>query len=210
MKHGLLAFSFLFLTFSSAHAQSLPSFIQLPGAPALGSQEDQSDYEQTLAYQNSRTADDCARAATEVKITLSSFFGAPYGPLSSQEVSHYSKMFEDLYTELSGYIGSTKKQWSRPRPFVTHTDIKPCIKLDSSFSYPSGHSATSEFYARVLSVVLPDRADALKARAKQIALDRNIGGVHYPSDVRDGSLLGDQIFDYEVQSEGLMDKIQSY
>lgn len=79
--------------------------------------------------------------------------------------------------------------------------------MESSFSYPSGHSALAEFYARILSIALPDRAADFKARALQIAQDRMIGGVHYPTDVRDGVLLGDQIFDDENQNGALVTSI---
>ncbi len=212
MIQKLTALLFLSLLTTSAHAQvqSLPDFVQLPGPPATGSAEDQADYAQNLALQISRTPDDCARASTEVKITLASFFGAPYGPLSDQEVSRYNQLFENLYLEANGYIGIAKQQWQRPRPYVAHPDLKPCIKLESSSSYPSGHSALAEFYARVLIVLFPDRSEVMKARAKQIALDRNIGGVHYPSDIRDGNLLGDQIFDHEDLNGDLTRKILSY
>lgn len=209
-KFTTFLFLSLFTTSAYAQIQPLPDFVQLPGAPATGSAEDQSDYAQNLSLQNSRTPDDCARAATEVKITLASFFGSPFGPLSDQEVSRYNQLFESLYLEANGYISITKQQWQRPRPYIAHPDLKPCIKLESSFSYPSGHSALAEFYARALIVLFPDRADVLKARAKQIALDRNIGGVHYPSDIRDGNLLGDQIFDHEDQTGDLTRKILSF
>jgi len=100
------------------------------------------------------------------------------------------------------YIGDAKKHWSRLRPYLTHPDLTPCIKKESSFSYPSGHSALSHYYMHILEVLLPNKKAAIDARADQIAYDRLVGGVHYPSDIRDGKLLGDEIYDYVSQQSG--------
>jgi acid phosphatase (class A) len=208
MKTTLLVFALVCSVSSSSFAFDFAPF-NLPGAPALGSPEDQSDYEQVLQYQTVRTTADCARATSEESITLATFYGAPYGPLTADEVTHWSAFVNGLYMTAQIPIGLAKAQWKRPRPFKSHSDIHPCIKLEPSYSYPSGHSAISEFYARVLSVAFPDRATAFKTRALQIALDRSVGGVHYPSDIRDGNLMGDQIYDSENQNGALEKRIHA-
>lgn len=203
----LVASFFILFTCPSFAQSNLGSLFNLPGAPVAGSAEDIADYQAVLNAQNSRTATDCARATLEVKINLDHFFGAPYGNLTADEVSHWTSFISTESIAAGNTIAAAKSKWSRPRPFVSHTDIQPCIKMESSFSYPSGHSALAEFYARILSIALPDRAADFKARALQIAQDRMIGGVHYPTDVRDGVLLGDQIFDDENQNGALVTSI---
>jgi acid phosphatase (class A) len=47
--------------------------------------------------------------------------------------------------------------------------------------------------ATVLSLILPTKKEKLMARADQIALDRVIGGVHHPSDIREGKHLADLV-----------------
>ncbi len=168
----------------------------LPGAPVPESAEDVSDYQTLLHYQKIRTHADCRRGKSEVKITLAHFFGPPYGPLKSQEVEPLKEKFEKISAAAWSMIGDAKNHWSRPRPFVTHSDLTPCARREPSFSYPSGHAALSQLYVDFLIPLFPDRAELLQKRADQIDLDRNLVGVHYPSDVRDGKVLGDQIYQF--------------
>ena len=61
----------------------------------------------------------------------------------------------------------------------------------SGRSYPSAHASTSFAAARVLSGPLP--AAPLYALATAMALSRPYLGVHYPSDIAAGALLGDAV-----------------
>ena len=207
MKTTFLALGFLILSVPAFAQSTLPSFIILPGAPVTGSAEDISDYQTVLAYQNSRTANDCTRANSEVKISLDHFFGAPYGTLTPAEVTRWSDFVNNFSNSASGAIGLAKKNWNRPRPSMSHSDIQPCVPRETSASYPSGHATIAEMFARVLEVAYPNRAADFKNRALEIAQDRMIGGVHYPSDIRDGIVLGDEIFDNQNQNGAFVDQI---
>jgi undecaprenyl-diphosphatase len=77
----------------------------------------------------------------------------------------------------------------RPRPVLE--GLPPLAPTVSSRSYPSAHAATSFGAARVLSERLP--AAPLYALAAAMALSRPYLGVHYPSDVAAGALLGDAL-----------------
>jgi membrane-associated phospholipid phosphatase len=72
----------------------------------------------------------------------------------------------------------------RPRPALA--DLPPLAATVSGLSYPSAHAATSFAAAGALSLpALP-----LYAAAGAMALTRPYLGVHYPSDVLAGALLG--------------------
>lgn len=60
----------------------------------------------------------------------------------------------------------------------------------SSWSFPSGHSATSFACATVLSAFAPRWRVPFFLLATLIALSRLYNGVHYPTDVVAGALLG--------------------
>ena len=168
----------------------------LPGAPAQSSPEDVKDYQTLLELHKTRTKADCARGASEVKINLENFYGPAYGPLTAAEVKKWQPIFDKLANLAWPLIGIAKDKWQRPRPFNAHADLTPCVKLEKSFSYPSGHAAMSHYFMHLLEQLKPEQKDAIVARAEQIAHDRNIVGVHYPSDVRDGKVLGDEIYDF--------------
>lgn len=72
----------------------------------------------------------------------------------------------------------------RPRPDLG-PELMPLAATVSSLSYPSAHAATSFAGARALGASMP-----LYAAAGAMALTRPYLGVHYPSDVAAGALLG--------------------
>jgi membrane-associated phospholipid phosphatase len=87
---------------------------------------------------------------------------------------------------LSALIANTavKQVVRRPRPDLG-ADLPPLSPTISSLSYPSAHAATSFAAAGALGRSVP-----LYAAAGAMALTRPYLGVHYPSDVIAGALLG--------------------
>ena len=87
--------------------------------------------------------------------------------------------------------GILKLLIARPRPFLTNTDITPLIPPPAGFSFPSGHSVSSFAVAFVLYQLLPKRYGVPAVIiAVLIALSRLYLGVHYPSDVLAGMIIG--------------------
>lgn len=96
------------------------------------------------------------------------------------------------------YIGNDliiKNLVERPRPFLSVEGLTTLIQPPGSFSFPSGHSCSSFAAAATWAQTLRGRgAKAAKvlllAMALLMALSRLYVGVHYPTDVLTGSLLG--------------------
>jgi membrane-associated phospholipid phosphatase len=74
----------------------------------------------------------------------------------------------------------------RPRPALE--GLPPLAGTLSGLSYPSAHAATSFAAARMLSPALP--AAPLYAVAVALSVSRPYLGLHYPSDIVAGALLG--------------------
>jgi acid phosphatase (class A) len=64
---------------------------------------------------------------------------------------------------------------------------------ETGFSHPSGHATGGMTYALVLAEMFPEHKDALIARGEQIGEDREVAGVHYPSDVVAGRKIAKEI-----------------
>ena len=68
--------------------------------------------------------------------------------------------------------------------------LPPLVRTGTQISYPSAHATTSFAGARALARVVPAAAGPLYAVAGAMALSRPYVGVHYPSDVVAGAVLG--------------------
>jgi membrane-associated phospholipid phosphatase len=87
--------------------------------------------------------------------------------------------------------------WS-PRPITAirreiDPSWSPLIATPPFPSYISGHSGTSGAAATVLSVFFPDDAAQLNAWAREAALSRLYGGIHFPTDNEVGLALGTSV-----------------
>ncbi|EAQ68185.1 PAP2 superfamily protein [Synechococcus sp. RS9909] len=82
-----------------------------------------------------------------------------------------------------------KESIARPRPFLSHADLQPCLPLERSKSYPSGHATWYTATSLLLADLLPQRRERLLAVGEQGVAARVTCGVHYPSDVEAGQRL---------------------
>jgi undecaprenyl-diphosphatase len=92
----------------------------------------------------------------------------------------------------SGFVNLVAKQVgrrSRPeRP--TEFAASRTVRMPTSHSFPSGHSAAAFAFATGVGARLPVAVVPLHAAAGAVAYSRVHTGVHYPGDVVVGSILG--------------------
>ncbi len=80
---------------------------------------------------------------------------------------------------------------ARVRPYVTVEGLFSLVGPEKSYSFPSGHSATAFAVAYVLFRMLPVKYGVLVLLlAALMAFSRLYVGVHYPTDVLAGVLVG--------------------
>jgi acid phosphatase (class A) len=169
--------------------------------PALGTANGLSDLDTLIEYQNTRTDEDCRVAADEDKVSLKNLFVKNGGPLSEKEAKKLKWKMIPVYVEAGINIWKAKRLYKRPRPYDSHSVLNPCIPKESSYAYPSGHTTLGRVLGRTLSEIYPERAALFMRRADAISKNRIIGGVHYPTDVAAGKILGDEIADIVVKSK---------
>lgn len=114
-----------------------------------------------------------------------------FGLLCSKSYRHVG-ILALLSLALSTLIGEgfIKHMIGRDRPFVGVPDIQLLIKAPITYSFPSGHTASSFAVAGVLANKLKKYKIPILCLATAIAFSRLYLFVHYPSDILAGVILG--------------------
>ncbi|WP_295851765.1 phosphatase PAP2 family protein [uncultured Xylophilus sp.] len=114
--------------------------------------------------------------------------------VSETATPHLYTLLRRTLVDAAGPTYAAKDHYRRTRPYAA-LNAPSCTpdeeaSLSKDGSYPSGHAAIGWAWALVLTGIAPDRADALLHRGRQYAQSRAICGVHWPSDVEAGMLVG--------------------
>lgn len=97
-----------------------------------------------------------------------------------------------------------KNKYKRPRPKNNLLDMSDSYdKIDdmSSYSFPSGHTSRAYFISSYLSNLYPEFQADFETIASLIGQSRIENGVHYPTDVTYGRLVGESLSDYLINKE---------
>ncbi|GKX66053.1 phosphatase PAP2 family protein [Inconstantimicrobium mannanitabidum] len=86
--------------------------------------------------------------------------------------------------------GIIKRIFQRQRPFQGIATLETIIKRPMTYSFPSGHTASSFAAAGVLGVLFPSVKIVAYILASLIGISRVYLNVHYSTDVFAGALLG--------------------
>ena len=169
----------------------------LPPPPEEGSLREQADI---AAYRAMRSLEGTerwaiARADNEIETP-----GAPRAfdcalgfKFEPEKMPTLTLLMGKMLGDLEMIQTPAKKGYFRKRPFVVEplpTCIAPETWLAASGSYPSGHSALGWAWSLVLAELAPDRADQILRRGLAYGESRAVCGVHYPSDVEAGRIVG--------------------
>ncbi|SDE69717.1 undecaprenyl-diphosphatase [Mucilaginibacter pineti] len=123
--------------------------------------------------------------------------GVPAGLLVGGIISNDKEMRQNsLYVASStllsyGFTTLIKQIVKRPRPFIQNISITPVYR-PGGYSFPSGHSSSSFATATALSIAYPKWYVIAPAYlwAGATGYSRMYLGVHYPTDVATGAVLG--------------------
>jgi acid phosphatase (class A) len=165
----------------------------LPPPPAAGSPQERAELDVLLRIEAHRTPRQTERARKDARLDILGFadaLGGRPGALTMARLPLTLALFRHVSADEFAVVDAAKREFSRPRPFTVEPRLHPVVAPPHSPSYPSGHSTWAYTTALVLGDMVPERRQQLLARAAEYAYDRNVAGVHYPSDVEAGRLAG--------------------
>ena len=100
-----------------------------------------------------------------------------------------------LHMSLAGLSGTLLYKWLkgktlRPRPYEVRQDIWLTGTPLDKFSFPSGHTLHAVVFSTVAISYYPQLSIVLLPFTLMVGLSRVVLGLHYPSDVLAGALIG--------------------
>lgn len=180
----------------------------LPDPPAVGSMVARCEIEGILVMQAETPEATRVRMKEEETLTVSAFKSVLGSRLDPKSMPRTMAILEKAAKESVAVAHSAKEAWDRPRPPKQDARVKPLVELPTNASYPSGHAALAMVWAKLLSQLAPDRAEDLERRARLVAWDRVVAGVHFPSDVAAGLVLGDAVARRMLESPALKAELE--
>ena len=158
--------------------------------PRAGSEANHEDLAVLLWLQHTRTRAEVTRAEDEVMLRIGLFNAVMGVDLESDRYPLTQALLASVDRDLREVTGVLKDHFARPRPYEADARILPAVRLEHSFSYPSGHAARGAVDSGVLAALVPALREAILERGRQVGNDRAMVGIHYPSDVEAGQRFG--------------------
>jgi undecaprenyl-diphosphatase len=90
----------------------------------------------------------------------------------------------------SGVYAFLKGRFVRERPYVTFASIDCTVAPLDRYSFPSGHTLHAVCFSAVAMYHLPELGWLLVPFTTLVMLSRVVLGLHYPTDVLAGSVIG--------------------
>jgi acid phosphatase (class A) len=103
-------------------------------------------------------------------------------------------LLEHVDADITVAVFNAKHRFDRARPSQLEPRLTPSIPVPAHAAYPSGHALQGYVVARVLALLAPDRRDAFTVLGDSIGREREIAGLHFPSDSAASRALGAALF----------------
>jgi hypothetical protein len=164
----------------------------LPPPPAAGSTQAVAELAELHAMEQHRSAADIAAAKLDGETKNPTIFAEVLGPsFDLAKLPATKQLFDMVRATEKQMVDRGKDEFKRPRPWIADPALQSCARSDDPLSsYPSGHTSMAFSMAGVLARLVPDKANAIMARAARYGESRIVCEQHFRSDVTAGEALG--------------------
>lgn len=181
-----------------------------PPPPVAGSPADLADKARSNQFRTLEDGDRwllaTAHAELRPPLALQHFDCALGVRLGSATTPNLNRLMQRLFHDSDAAAELVKARGFRPRPVGDDPARRPCQRVSEagrkSASYPSGSSTVATVYGEAFAAMEPERAVEVRRIAHEMGLSRLVCGMHYPSDVAAGEVLGKAVFDAAAATPG--------
>jgi acid phosphatase (class A) len=185
--------------------------------PALDSPKMSKDVAEIYAIHRTANAQEFAKAKFdndhEDIFAIASVLG---DKMKKENMPATEALWADLNNDEGIVVSAAKKYFQQPRPYDLDANIKSICGSKPGGpknSYPSGHGTTGYLSAAVLSMMVPEKAAILHARADEYGHNRVVCGDHYAADIpaskeAAGMILGNMLGSAKFQQEFAAAKLE--
>jgi acid phosphatase (class A) len=164
----------------------------LPPPPAPGSVDEKAEFGELKAIAARSTPQELTAAAHDAKDETPDIFNGAIGFDIAARPQTF-KLLKMAAEEEESDSKLAKAYFHRPRPYSVDPSIRTCEPVKpgkAANSYPSGHSSLAFSMGVILASLVPEKSQAVLARASEYAEHRLVCGVHYRSDIVAGQQFG--------------------
>jgi acid phosphatase (class A) len=169
----------------------------LPPPPKDGSDLQRLDLSVVEQVYGGRSPERRVQAEWDDRHESVELFFATLGPqFDMKNLPVTAKLIAELDNEQSVVANIAKGYFKRNRPWAIDPTIVACDYKPNAApltSYPSGHATLSYSIGYVLAQLMPEKGQAILARAQQYAFSRVVCGAHYPSDIEASHILATEM-----------------
>ena len=172
--------------------------------PAAGSPAQAADMKAVMDAQDARSTKDVEQAMADFKKSIFRFKDVLGPNFTPANLPYTNAFFRRILGDDEKIVSDAKDYFARPRPFITNVNVNPIMLRPGGGGYPSGHATFAYAAAVIMSMMVPEKRDAIFARADEFEHMRVVSGEHYPTDVAAGRIAGAVIANAMIHSPKFM------